>query len=151
MTFIARKSAEVSSAGQVPAVVADYRELGMRHVDFPDGQSVDREEVAFIYVTAQFDARKQPIVVTQSFNKSLDERSNLFAAISGILGGTMPDDGIDPVALIGKQVTLTVEVVTTLAGTSFAKVTAVAPAPAEQKIPIPATFRRQQSELGRRR
>jgi hypothetical protein len=146
MSFIPRKSTEVSTAGEVAAVVADFKELGVRSTTFGD-----KEEVALIYVTAQLDSRKQPIVVTQNLSRSLDERSNLFAAINGILGGNMPDDGIDPIALIGKQVTLTVEVVTTLAGTSFAKVTAVAPAPAEQKIPIPATFRRQQSGLGRRR
>ena len=145
MSFIARKSTEVSTAGQVAAVVADFRELGVRATPFGD-----REEVALLYVTAQLDSRKQPIVITQNLARSLDERSNLFAAINGILDGKMPDDGLDPAALIGHQVLLTVEVVTTSAGTPFAKVVSVSAAPEGQHVRIPATFRRTLRPTGRR-
>jgi hypothetical protein len=101
----------------------------------------DREEVKLVYFTDQLDAKKQPIQVVQTAARSLDERSNLFAILNGILGGNMPDDGLDPEKLIGTQVILDVEIVSGKRG-AYAKVLSVTPGADGQSVRVPAAFKR---------
>lgn len=136
MAFIQRKSYDVPPPGKIAAVLADFQERGEHQTQFGI-----REEVKLIYVTDQLNAKKQPIQVVQTAARSLDERSNLFAIINGILGGAMPEDGIDPEALIGKQVVLDVEIVSGKRG-EYAKVLSVAPGADGQRVSVPSTFKR---------
>ncbi|MGA8150893.1 MAG: hypothetical protein WB952_08085 [Terriglobales bacterium] len=136
MSFIQRKSYDVPTAGKIPAVLADFQERGERQTAFGI-----REEVRLVYFTDQLDSKKRPIQVMQSLTRSLDERSNLFAVISGVLGGNVPDDGIDPETLVGRQVTLEIEIVSGKRG-PYAKVLNVAPGADGQNVAVPATFKR---------
>lgn len=136
MSFIQRKSHDVPTAGKLPAVLADFQERGERQTSFGI-----REEVRLVYFTDQLDGKQRPIQVVQSLTRSLDERSNLFGVISGMLGGSIPDDGLDPETLIGKQVTLEVEIVAGKRG-PYAKVVSVASGAPDQNVAVPATFKR---------
>jgi hypothetical protein len=136
MSFISRKSYDVPTAGKVAAVLADFQERGIRSTPFGD-----REEVKLVYFTDQLTEKKQQIQVVQTATRSLDERSNLFAILNGILGGDMPDDGIDPEKLIGKQVILDIEIVSGKRG-PYAKVLSVSPGAEGQSVRVPATFKR---------
>jgi hypothetical protein len=135
MSFIQRKSYDVPPAGTIPAVLADFQERGERQTAFGI-----REEVRLIYFTAHLDAKQRPIQVVQTLTRSLDERSNLFAVVAGIMGGNVPDDGLDPETLLGKQVTLEIEIQTGKRG-PYAKVISVTPGTG-QAVSIPATFKR---------
>ena len=136
MSFIQRKSYDVPKPGKVSAVLADFQERGERQTAFGI-----REEVRIVYFTDQADGKGRPIQVVQTAARSLDERSNLFAIISGVLAGNVPDDGLDPETLVGRQVTLDVEIVAGKRG-PYAKVLSVAPGATDQAVAIPATFKR---------
>jgi hypothetical protein len=121
---------EAVGAGDQPAVISRFEDLGTRETKYGD-----RGQCQIIYVLAEVDQAGRQKRISQTLTASLHEKSKLSAVLTAILG-TVPED-FDSTILIGRQVVLTMGTVVK-DGKERTRLYGVKPAPEGQAVQIPA-------------
>lgn len=101
------KDFEIPNEGQVQAVLAEVRDLGLLDQTY-NGVSKKVHKVLFRWQLAELDAEKQPLRVYERFTLSLHEKAALRKRLKGILRKDPPAT-YDLEKLVGINVNLIIE------------------------------------------
>lgn len=96
-------------AGNYRGTVVGLYDIGTQHVNRPDGSARDLRRLVLVFELVKKRPDGQPFVLGERYTFSMNEKANLFALVTNVLGAKLKDgDTFSVAALLAQPVMVTV-------------------------------------------